>query len=125
MQPIQNSVLSRWAPLLDKDCAPTVVTSLNEITAELLAVLETHKQVQQLQAPYSSNAQLGEGAAGIEVFFAYLEAAGFLTGARELATEYLNVSIDALMSQPMDPSLDRKSTRLNSSHTVISYAVFC
>src|SRR5438034_6352953 len=23
------------------------------------------------------------------------------------------------------PSLDRKSTRLNSSHTVISYAVFC
>src|SRR5947207_79536 len=25
----------------------------------------------------------------------------------------------------LDPSLDRKSTRLNSSHTVISYAVFC
>src|SRR5436190_6729888 len=24
-----------------------------------------------------------------------------------------------------DDSLDRKSTRLNSSHTVISYAVFC
>src|SRR5438034_3058060 len=24
-----------------------------------------------------------------------------------------------------DPILDRKSTRLNSSHTVISYAVFC
>src|SRR5438034_3432533 len=24
-----------------------------------------------------------------------------------------------------DPALDRKSTRLNSSHTVISYAVFC
>src|SRR5437588_6982271 len=24
-----------------------------------------------------------------------------------------------------DPVLDRKSTRLNSSHTVISYAVFC
>src|SRR5438034_6528718 len=24
-----------------------------------------------------------------------------------------------------DPRLDRKSTRLNSSHTVISYAVFC
>src|SRR5437588_1997134 len=28
---------------------------------------------------------------------------------------------------PVDPTqhLDRKSTRLNSSHTVISYAVFC
>src|SRR5438034_6395497 len=25
----------------------------------------------------------------------------------------------------LDESLDRKSTRLNSSHTVISYAVFC
>src|SRR5947207_6803839 len=25
----------------------------------------------------------------------------------------------------MKPLLDRKSTRLNSSHTVISYAVFC
>src|SRR5438034_5662078 len=26
---------------------------------------------------------------------------------------------------PRGPELDRKSTRLNSSHTVISYAVFC
>src|SRR5260221_7710285 len=26
---------------------------------------------------------------------------------------------------PYQPHLDRKSTRLNSSHTVISYAVFC
>src|SRR5438034_6655050 len=25
----------------------------------------------------------------------------------------------------IEPSVDRKSTRLNSSHTVISYAVFC
>src|SRR5260221_7286234 len=25
----------------------------------------------------------------------------------------------------LDPQADRKSTRLNSSHTVISYAVFC
>src|SRR5436190_13399981 len=30
------------------------------------------------------------------------------------------------MSQPVPPiEKDRKSTRLNSSHTVISYAVFC
>src|SRR5256885_13311244 len=27
--------------------------------------------------------------------------------------------------QPQYPNLDRKSTRLNSSHLVISYAVFC
>src|SRR5436190_5033630 len=28
-------------------------------------------------------------------------------------------------SRAMSPRQDRKSTRLNSSHTVISYAVFC
>src|ERR1039457_5815991 len=31
----------------------------------------------------------------------------------------------ALRSNPLDPAIDRKSTRLNSSHLVISYAVFC
>src|SRR5947207_4752555 len=30
-----------------------------------------------------------------------------------------------LVSYHHGPGLDRKSTRLNSSHTVISYAVFC
>src|SRR5438132_4725982 len=31
----------------------------------------------------------------------------------------------AQLPEPRPPRLDRKSTRLNSSHTVISYAVFC
>src|SRR5260221_736809 len=31
----------------------------------------------------------------------------------------------AIMDPPMNRDRDRKSTRLNSSHTVISYAVFC
>src|SRR5260221_8358184 len=30
-----------------------------------------------------------------------------------------------LLRASTDPARDRKSTRLNSSHTVISYAVFC
>src|SRR5256885_10169427 len=30
-----------------------------------------------------------------------------------------------IIQVPMDAGLDRKSTRLNSSHLVISYAVFC
>src|SRR5256885_11046340 len=30
-----------------------------------------------------------------------------------------------LIVDPRDPDRDRKSTRLNSSHLVISYAVFC
>src|SRR5256885_7349279 len=32
---------------------------------------------------------------------------------------------EALRTNPSMPSQDRKSTRLNSSHLVISYAVFC
>src|SRR5688572_31246231 len=37
-------------------------------------------------------------------------------------------SLDSVKSRPSDPSSnqrDRKSTRLNSSHSQISYAVFC
>src|SRR5260221_1382439 len=34
---------------------------------------------------------------------------------------FFNIPVDELTAQ----NLDRKSTRLNSSHTVISYAVFC
>src|SRR5438552_7579342 len=29
------------------------------------------------------------------------------------------------ISRPKNPTTDRKSTRLNSSHQIISYAVFC
>src|SRR5437773_7547731 len=32
---------------------------------------------------------------------------------------------DALLAQRCEPLADRKSTRLNSSHITISYAVFC
>src|SRR5256885_11998510 len=35
------------------------------------------------------------------------------------------VSTAALFGGSFDPVQDRKSTRLNSSHLVISYAVFC
>src|SRR5260221_5327164 len=48
--------------------------------------------------------------------FTWSEWAGAL--ARELAAA-------AARGAPDDGSQDRKSTRLNSSHTVISYAVFC
>src|SRR5256885_5765878 len=33
--------------------------------------------------------------------------------------------LDGLRREPRDVDRDRKSTRLNSSHLVISYAVFC
>src|SRR5256885_6752097 len=37
----------------------------------------------------------------------------------------IRVNNDATANAQTNPSLDRKSTRLNSSHLVISYAVFC
>src|SRR5438034_8735854 len=44
-----------------------------------------------------------------------------------IATEFEEVVVNsyALKFQYIRPNADRKSTRLNSSHTVISYAVFC
>src|SRR5690625_6168824 len=38
---------------------------------------------------------------------------------------YPNVAVDASGDRSARPSGDRKSTRLNSSHVAISYAVFC
>src|SRR5690625_5556547 len=44
----------------------------------------------------------------------------------EIAIIYLSSSSDFLISLTFsDDKLDRKSTRLNSSHVAISYAVFC
>src|SRR5438132_7294834 len=55
----------------------------------------------------------------------------FLMGERPTLADGLLVGVARWLDfhQVADPSrwpkLDRKSTRLNSSHTVISYAVFC
>src|SRR5690625_6800683 len=38
---------------------------------------------------------------------------------------YLNQGTNTLQSSSYDRTGDRKSTRLNSSHVAISYAVFC
>src|SRR6266481_6589810 len=36
-----------------------------------------------------------------------------------------SIQPDVFAHQPLEPVADRKSTRLNSSHSQISYAVFC
>src|SRR2546426_7899805 len=43
---------------------------------------------------------------------------------RNYTTEQIRPVMNEI-SQPYDAKADRKSTRLNSSHLVISYAVFC
>src|SRR5207244_12541425 len=40
-------------------------------------------------------------------------------------TQHLTTRADDSHAAPILRSLDRKSTRLNSSHQIISYAVFC
>src|SRR2546430_11710338 len=47
---------------------------------------------------------------------------GHWVGVFEMPTEHATVTITTI---PDDSKLDRKSTRLNSSHSQISYAVFC
>ena len=36
-----------------------------------------------------------------------------------------SVAVDAVALRESEAGIDRKSTRLNSSHALISYAVFC
>src|SRR5947207_8448261 len=65
--------------------------------------------------------------------FRSLESAHALAGAKRWASANSGKSILVCLSGRGDKDmatlqgtlLDRKSTRLNSSHTVISYAVFC
>src|SRR5256885_10424382 len=45
---------------------------------------------------------------------------------RGLVDDAAHVGVDERLEQRAEPlAVDRKSTRLNSSHLVISYAVFC
>src|SRR5690625_6620882 len=56
----------------------------------------------------------------LPILRALLTALGGLDGC---VTEFVRVSAGALPGR--EERLDRKSTRLNSSHVAISYAVFC
>src|SRR2546426_4164623 len=46
-------------------------------------------------------------------------------GAQQPALDIVGIDFDGARIVEVDPDEDRKSTRLNSSHLVISYAVFC
>src|SRR5260221_3765085 len=63
-----------------------------------------------------------------------IEAKAHLLAKSEEAMELVKLGADLLIStslsdtkrrELLEGTIDRKSTRLNSSHTVISYAVFC
>src|SRR2546427_1227552 len=48
-----------------------------------------------------------------------------LAGFREALAPHTPVADEHIVCCGYDPEADRKSTRLNSSHSQISYAVFC
>src|SRR3712207_7603628 len=50
---------------------------------------------------------------------------GVVHGNGELVARVVDRLRDATVPDPAGPGQDRKSTRLNSSHANISYAVFC
>src|SRR5690625_6083408 len=61
--------------------------------------------------------------------YLYCPCAGFNSGGPEyvllMTNHYMCCSSACGWQMRVRPSLDRKSTRLNSSHVAISYAVFC
>src|SRR2546426_3868543 len=77
--------------------------------------------------------ELGHQPIGIALPMGFLEQAGYAPASLDIAVE--KVDLERItharfvgISVPMHTALrlgDRKSTRLNSSHLVISYAVFC
>src|SRR5207249_10129869 len=69
-----------------------------------------------------------EAAARCYARIAGINPAAFLATARSFAVDMKIRAADAqvaAMQVPSTPCIDRKSTRLNSSHVSISYAVFC
>src|SRR5438270_11257614 len=49
----------------------------------------------------------------------------YIGGGKSLPTFLIKSGVHFRAKRPVSPEIDRKSTRLNSSHSQISYAVFC
>src|SRR5258708_26774431 len=49
----------------------------------------------------------------------------FVSAMRAARTRWCRIAVPARRPPAAAPGRDRKSTRLNSSHQIISYAVFC
>src|SRR5438132_9319517 len=65
---------------------------------------------------------------GETTLYRWLQLPGFRAAYRQARRELVDGAIGRIQAGTgvaVEALLDRKSTRLNSSHTVISYAVFC
>src|SRR5439155_13281501 len=81
------------------------------------------------EAGFPERALVADSSFHDAVVDAVLDRAPALGVARELRPRALAAAVRAslrdLLDAGIDPAQDRKSTRLNSSHVAISYAVFC
>src|SRR5258708_29353007 len=62
------------------------------------------------------------------LFRSHAREACWIAGQANVSGEYaagIGLSVDAVSQPILRTNRDRKSTRLNSSHQIISYAVFC
>src|SRR5439155_25699834 len=91
-----------------------------------------HSHLHSFPTRRSSDLQSGRRVGGAESLLHH--ASGFPVGDRRLRTAHAprevphllgEAVVPVLLEHGIGPALDRKSTRLNSSHVAISYAVFC
>src|SRR5256885_6804578 len=79
--------------------------------------------------PYTTLFRSLRAAAGLDqgctVARCDLDGSGAVTVSDGVNVLRVAADLPAFTACPLVPALDRKSTRLNSSHLVISYAVFC
>src|SRR5258708_14427518 len=59
------------------------------------------------------------------LFRSHLQRAERMLDRLATSTHRIRISVQARLHRNPDAMRDRKSTRLNSSHQIISYAVFC
>jgi lantibiotic modifying enzyme len=107
MPPVHQSLIP-WLPWLHGNEAQPALSCLHDITSTLESALEHEfKNLPEgnMHGSYHRTYHLAEGAAGVAVFFAYMEAAGLATRAREFALEYLSIAIESLATQAMSPPL--------------------
>src|SRR5690606_29141840 len=103
-----------------RDFAQPVIKLLPLNHNEIFVLLKKLKAIFDYNYKISTNISDDEIQSFMEEMFNKPGASEFLTP-REVIRDFLNI----LNIIRQNPDLDRKSTRLNSSHVKISYAVFC
>src|SRR5690606_32424957 len=126
---------------VSRELLPAIDRGLRSISTQLSEVLAAEQRDPRARSVQRAREQLAgqvttvflqhtELAATVRDFYAYLGqvvnrhqlAPDEISGFRNLLVEYIQMVVEDVLRHTES---DRKSTRLNSSHVKISYAVFC